>query len=85
MVGKTTKWEINGKKRMDDIWDKEGSFIFIGWHGRAMMLPYFWNIYSDKKEFVNQLKLKSGLHPDYWSEKIEIYYFKAAEIPYHAN
>ena len=62
----------------------EGVFLQDG-KRKGIMLPYFWNIYSDKKEFVNQLKLKSGLHPDYWSEKIEIYYFKAAEIPYHAN
>ncbi len=57
LVGKTTKWQISGQKKMDDIWDKEGSFIFIGWHGRAMMLPYFWN----KKHPMNALV---SLHHD---------------------
>lgn len=56
-VGKTTRWQINGQQRMNDIWDKEGSFIFIGWHGRAMMLPYFWN----KKHPLNALV---SLHHD---------------------
>lgn len=42
-VGKTTRWQTKGVEELYKVWEKEGSFIFIGWHGRAMMLPYFWN------------------------------------------
>ncbi len=57
LVGKTTKWQIKGLTQMNATWEKEGSFIFIGWHGRAMMLPYFW----DKKHPMNALV---SLHHD---------------------
>jgi len=43
LVGKTTRWQTKGIENLYKVWDKEKSFIFIGWHGRAMMLPYFWN------------------------------------------
>ena len=43
LVGKTTRWQTKGIDEFYKTWEKEGSLIFIGWHGRAMMLPYFWN------------------------------------------
>lgn len=43
LVGRTTEWQTQGVDELYRVWEKEGSFIFIGWHGRAMMLPYFWN------------------------------------------
>ena len=46
----------------------------------GIMLPYFWRFYPEKKEFINQLKIKSGLSPDYWPKKMQIYYFRAVEI-----
>ncbi len=46
----------------------------------GVMLPIFWEKYAEKKDFVNKLKIKSGINPDYWSNDIQIYYFKAVEI-----
>jgi len=46
----------------------------------GVMLPIFWEKYATKKDFVNKLKIKSGINPDYWSKDIQIYYFKAVEI-----
>ena len=46
----------------------------------GIMLPAYWEFYPEKKEFVKTLKIKSGISPDYWSENIQIYFFKAREI-----
>lgn len=61
-----------------------GIVLTVG-NRRGILLPCFWETYPNKKEFIKQLKIKSGISPDYWSEEINIYYFKAAEIPYHEN
>ena len=50
----------------------------------GIMLPVFWKKYEDKNDFINQLKIKSGLNPDYFKDTMEIYYFKAVEI-HHEN
>ena len=42
-VGKTTKWQIKGVDEFYRAWKKHKSVILIGWHGRAMMYPFFWN------------------------------------------
>lgn len=43
LVGRTTRWKTKGIGKFYDCWRKEGSIILIGWHGRAMLYPYFWN------------------------------------------
>jgi len=43
-------------------------------------MPDDWQHYKTKEEFVKDLKLKAGLSPDYWSEDINIFYFKAVEV-----
>lgn len=48
----------------------------------GIMLPYFWKKYKNNKDFVNQLKIKSGINPDYFNDDMQIYYFKAVEVPY---
>lgn len=41
-VGKTTKWSLKGVDKF--IKNAQNSnMIFIGWHSRATMMPYFWN------------------------------------------
>jgi len=44
------------------------------------LMPDDWQHYKTKEEFVKDLKLKAGLSPDYWSEDINIFYFKAVEV-----
>lgn len=39
----TTQWEIKGLDKCYKTWEQNGSIILIGWHGRAMMIPLFWN------------------------------------------
>lgn len=57
LIGKTTKWQTKGTKEFYACWEKEKSLILIGWHGRAMLYPYFWN----KKYPLNALV---SLHQD---------------------
>lgn len=54
LVGYTTRWQKNALKDFYKIWDKEGSIIIIIWHGRATMIPFFWN----KKHPLNALVSK---------------------------
>lgn len=43
-VGLTTRWQsITGVKETYKTLDKHGSMIVIGWHGRTLLMPYFWN------------------------------------------
>lgn len=42
-VGLTTRWQVSGVKEAYEILDKHGSMIVIGWHGRTLEMPYFWN------------------------------------------
>ena len=42
-VGLTTRWKVIGVKETYDLLDKHGSMIVIGWHGRTLEMPYFWN------------------------------------------
>ena len=57
LIGKTTKWQTKGIKEFYTDWEKNKSIILIGWHGRAMLYPYFWN----KKRPLNALV---SLHQD---------------------
>lgn len=52
-VGFTNKWKVYGREECFKTWDKEGAIILIGWHGRAIMLPYFWNRYRKINALVS--------------------------------
>ena len=84
LTGKILKNYADEKDFEKDLQEGDGVLLIDG-KRKGLMLPYFWGQYPDKKEFINQLKLKSGISPDYWSEKTDIYYFKAVEIPYHED
>ena len=53
LVGKTTKWDLAGIERFYSVLNKDSSLIMIAWHGRIMMLPYFWNGKSKLKALVS--------------------------------
>ena len=43
-VGLTTRWKsVTGVKETYELLKKHGSMIVIGWHGRTLIMPYFWN------------------------------------------
>ena len=43
-IGYTGKWETKGFERIHQNWNDDENMIFVGWHGRILMFPYFWNI-----------------------------------------
>lgn len=53
VVALTTKWD---KRRINVFYDnleKYGSVIFVAWHGRMPMLPYFWDGRKTLKALVS--------------------------------
>ena len=42
-VGLTTRWQVKGVKETYKMLDEYGSMIVVGWHGRTLEMPYFWN------------------------------------------
>ena len=47
---------------------------------QSVFLPDVWEQLPDKKEFLEQLKLKAGLPKDYFSESLEAFKFKTTKI-----
>lgn len=43
LVARTTRWQIKGVDEFYRTWEEHGSLILVGWHGRALMYPSFWN------------------------------------------
>lgn len=49
-VGITTKWEI--RKDINNNENVPQPSILVGWHSRAVMLPFFWHKLTDKKLYA---------------------------------
>ena len=47
---------------------------------RGTFLPSVWESLQDKKEFLNHLKMKSGLPGNYWSDSIVIHRYTVEEF-----
>ena len=64
MIGNTTTWEFKGTNHIKDLWKDNKNFIFVGWHGRSLMMPWLW--YSQQQYNVNNNKIKAlvSLHKD---------------------
>ena len=53
-VGLTTRWQsVTGVKETYETLEKHGSMIVIGWHGRTLLMPYFWNKTSNLNALVS--------------------------------
>ena len=52
---------------------------------QGVFLPSEWKNYPQPQEFLNNLKIKTGMSPAYWSNRIKVYRFKAVEISRHEN
>ena len=59
--------------------DKDGIIIKDG-QRQAVFLPSVWEQLPDKKEFLNALKLKAGLAPEYFSKTLEAFRFYTVYI-----
>ncbi len=47
---------------------------------RATFLPAVWEQLSEPRDFVKHLKIKAGLHPDHWSERMVVQTYTAEKI-----
>jgi AMMECR1 domain-containing protein len=47
---------------------------------RAVYLPVVWEQLPDRQVFLNSLKEKAGLSPNYFSRSLEVYKFSATYI-----
>ena len=54
--------------------------ILVEGEKRAVYLPVVWEQLPDRQVFLNSLKEKAGLEPDYFSRTLEAYKFEAAYI-----
>lgn len=61
------------RPNIDGIIIKDGNY-------QAVYLPSVWEQLPDKKEFLNTLKIKAGLSPDYFSKTFEAYRFETVYI-----
>lgn len=59
--------------------------VMVDGNRTGLFLPSVWKQLPDKKDFLQGLKIKTGLSPNYWSNKIIIYRFKTVEIKKNAN
>ena len=46
----------------------------------GVFLPAVWETLPDKEEFVTQLKIKAGLSPTYWADRVKVFRFRTVEI-----
>lgn len=54
--------------------------IFEYGQRRGTFLPAVWETLNEPREFVRQLKLKTGLPADFWSEALRVYRYTATHI-----
>lgn len=47
---------------------------------QGVFLPAVWKQLSEPQEFLNNLKMKAGMSPSYWSNRIKVYRFRGVEI-----
>lgn len=49
LVGKTTRWVVEGATEFHDAWDHhDGGLIFSCWHSRILLMPVGWMLEKDK-------------------------------------
>lgn len=47
---------------------------------QGLFLPSVWEQISDRQSFLNNLKLKAGMSPSFWSNDIQVYRFRTVEV-----
>lgn len=47
---------------------------------QGLFLPSVWEQLPDRKSFLNNLKLKAGMSPSFWSNDIKVYRFRTVEV-----
>lgn len=75
------KIEFNSEKELlEQIVQGTDGIVLRDGNRQGLFLPSVWSEVKDKKEFLEELKLKAGMSPGYWSDKIKAYRFRTVEI-----
>mgnify|MGYP002851918839 CR=1 FL=1 len=53
LVGKTGRFEVHGQEEFENMVAEHDGGIFVAWHGRALMLPFFWRNTRQMKALVS--------------------------------
>lgn len=71
-------------KNEDDLLSKfvpgQDGIVIRSGNRQAVSLPEVWKEIPDRQKFLNDLKLKAGMNPGYWSNRIKVYRFYTVEI-----
>lgn len=59
--------------------DKDGLIIRDG-NYQSVFLPVVWKEFPDKRQFLQELKLKAGLNKNYFSDTLEVFKFNSTTI-----
>lgn len=54
--------------------------LIIDGNRQGLLLPSVWRQVSNREDFLKELKLKAGISPVYWSNKIKVYRFRTVEV-----
>ena len=54
--------------------------VLIDGDRQGLFLPSVWKQIPQKQEFLNNLKIKAGLSPSYWSDNVKIFRFRTVEV-----
>lgn len=65
---------------LEQISQNNDGIVIRDGYRQAVFLPYMWKKYPDKQDFINNLKLKATLLPNYFSNTIKFYKFQTVEI-----
>ena len=77
LLSRPEKIDFNGEEDLLEKLVPEVDGLIIRDAGRqAVYLPEVWKQLPDKKEFLNSLKQKAGLTPEWFSDTFEAYRFK---------
>lgn len=81
LLSQPTPYKFNSEDDLINQIKQNTDGVIIKDIGRqAVYLPEVWNQIPDKKEFLNSLKQKAGLKPDWFSNTFEAYNFKTIVI-----
>ena len=70
----------NEEELLNQIIPNVDGLVLRDGYRQGLFLPSVWKQIPDKKEFLNNLKIKAGLSPSYWSDKVKRYRFRTVEI-----
>lgn len=70
----------NERDLLSKIKEQQDGVIIRDGNRQGVFLPSVWEQIPEKEEFFKQLKIKAGMNPNYWNNRIKVYRFRTVEI-----